>query len=133
MIDDTKDFCVKELYFVNRDYRGIWRELLEDLSRMLDWNRLSVLPAVAGDVLDPIAIVNLRLENLNFLSGNHSTPDSADEFFSFSGEHAAADNLNTSLVMSHFSLAILKMYCCLIRRFQQMIRLNVTKKKAGVL
>jgi hypothetical protein len=65
-----------------------------------------ILPAVAGYMLDAIAVVNLRLEDLNFLFRDGCATNSPNEFFGFPTEHTPTNDFDAACVMFHLFLCL---------------------------
>jgi hypothetical protein len=71
--------------------------------------RIQVLAVMTADVGDTvISIIEAVLEDLNRLAGNDGTPHPANEFFSFSAEHTAADDLDPATMMAHHVSSVCK-------------------------
>ncbi|MEY4134836.1 MAG: hypothetical protein RL386_1186 [Bacteroidota bacterium] len=70
------------------------------LPRMRNWGRVHRVGIVGDNLPLRIAQVYLRLENFHPLVGNFSPFQPPDEFFSFSGEHGAANDFDPSMALS---------------------------------
>ena len=77
-------------------------------SGRFDCYRLHRLSGMAGDALYPIAIVDLRLEDLDILPRDYGSPHAPNQLFGFAAEHAAADHFNAPGVVFHFGLALVR-------------------------
>jgi hypothetical protein len=77
-LHNRNDLFIKELDFIDDDYGCIRREMAKDFAGVFDRLGFDVLPIVAGDVLDAVAVVDAGLECLHFLSGYHGAAGTAD-------------------------------------------------------
>ena len=55
--------------------------------------------AVRGDVVVAVAVVDLRLEDLDLLPRDLGAPQPADELFALAAEHAAGNDLDPAAAM----------------------------------
>lgn len=96
LLDDTHNFRIKELNFINGDDGGGGCEIIEDFVRFGDGKGFNILAAVAANMKDTIAIIDAGFKDLYALFGDDGTAGTANEFLAFSTKHAAANDLNTA-------------------------------------
>jgi hypothetical protein len=89
------DARVQELRFVDGDHIGQRIQLLRDLNGRVNGNSLDGTTVMTRDRVQPlIPLIEVRFEHLHLLLGDHRTPDSADELFALTAEHAADDDFD---------------------------------------
>ena len=85
------DIChcpVEELDFVNGDDFRLAGEVLQDFDGIADGDGIFAgNAAVRGDTLETVAVVDERLEDLDFAAGDLGAADAAEKFFGFAAEH----------------------------------------------
>ncbi len=97
------DTGVEKLNLINGDHRRVGQEAFENLPGSADWLGFDVLSIVAGDVLDAVTGVQIGFKDLDGLPGDDRPARAANQFLSFTAEHTAADDFDTSAVMKHLS------------------------------
>jgi hypothetical protein len=92
MSKEGDDGGVKELDFFNADDFGIGGDGLAELFDVADRFAGVFYAHMGDDVLFVVADVDGGFEDLDQFFGKEGAASAADEFFRFSGVHAAADN-----------------------------------------
>src|ERR1051326_2162290 len=91
---DGGQLGIEELPFVDADDFGIRLHFLEQLARAGDVFRLDLHGAVRGDVIDAVAVVDARLEDLDLALGDLRAAQPADQLLALAAEHAAGDHFD---------------------------------------
>ena len=95
MVDYAHDSGVEELGLVDRDHLGLAIDPLRDLDRSVDGDRFEFPSVMRTDAVDaPVAVVQMRLEDLDLLAGDHGSTDPAKKLFRLSAEHHAGYDLD---------------------------------------
>jgi hypothetical protein len=94
-------FFAQELCFVDADNFGAWLQFVHDFSGLGDVVRWDAESGVGNDFVCGKTGVDGGLEDLHALAGESGTPQPADEFFAFAGEHRANDNFDPTHVALH--------------------------------
>ena len=92
---------VEELRFVDAHHIGMHRSR-EDLGGRGHRLRIERTRIVRHHLLFAVARIDGRFENHHFLTRDARTLDSANQFFGFTGEHAAAYRFNTAFAREMF-------------------------------
>ncbi len=89
---------VEELSFVDAHDLGVWRDLIEQLPRVVDDRRLHPHLTMRHDVVGRITRVDARLEDLDALPRDSGAAQPANELFALAAEHAADDDFDPALI-----------------------------------
>ncbi len=94
--DNRDDRVVKELDLVDGDDGRFRCEQGGDFAGLGNRLRFELLPVMAGDTFDAVAMIDDRLKDLDVLPGDGGAADTADQFLGLAAKHAPANHLDAS-------------------------------------
>jgi hypothetical protein len=114
-IDDSG---IKELHLIDGDDIGGGVQVLQQLRAIVDRECMLLQPIVRSDGFVRVAEINSGFEDLDFLPGDLCPAQTADEFLSFTAEHAAANDFNpsTARVLTHTKLLVMDLSTILSKK-----------------